>query len=317
MDAVRTLREDVMAAFRTTEEKAAARHQELLDLIRAQQGPTSQRRMDGPASDDPPFDDHGGAFTPTGTGWTDPGTSHGQPRTTDTVSDPQDLDATAREDVGGGTQIGGDTETAVLEQVLPEDMTTVRSAQLLDDPVQYQELTPIHFQEVTPDPTSQRDHPVDPGVQGSSSEYAPPVDPTAADLSSRPLVDPPAADPSIRPSVDPTVADPSSRPPVRHFKPHRSIPGDQQGTSSSSHHIGQSDLDRTPPPPPPPPLRRGNRIRERGWMERSPYTDPCRPKRAWTMPRTDPPHEWNPHGLVDPDQLAAYMDYKRSVSGEL
>ncbi|KAK0586763.1 hypothetical protein LWI29_011874 [Acer saccharum] len=28
-------------------------------------------------------------------------------------------------------------------------------------------------------------------------------------------------------------------------------------------------------------------------------------------------HEWNPHGLVDPEQLAAYEDYKRSMSGEL
>ena len=44
--------------------------------------------MDGPPFDDEPFDDHHGAFTPTGWTGTDLGTRHGQPSTTDTVSDP-------------------------------------------------------------------------------------------------------------------------------------------------------------------------------------------------------------------------------------
>ena len=86
-----------MEAFRTSEEKRAAQHQELLDLIRAQQGSTSQLRIDGPPFDDRPFDDHHGAFTPTGWTWTwtDPGTGHGQPRTTNTLSDLQGHDAIA------------------------------------------------------------------------------------------------------------------------------------------------------------------------------------------------------------------------------
>ncbi|KAK1577086.1 hypothetical protein Q3G72_018882 [Acer saccharum] len=50
-------------------------------------------------------------------------------------------------------------------------------------------------------------------------------------------------------------------------------------------------------------------------MERSPYTDPCQPKRARTMPQ--PPHVWAPHELIDHDHLAAYQADKRNLTGEL
>ncbi|KAK1565144.1 hypothetical protein Q3G72_019843 [Acer saccharum] len=41
-------------------------------------------------------------------------------------------------------KVPGDTETAVLEQVLPQDLTTDRSTQLLHDPVHIQELSADH-----------------------------------------------------------------------------------------------------------------------------------------------------------------------------
>ena len=65
-DAVRSIREDVMAAIRKSDEKRDAQHQKLLAMIRALQGPTSQSRMDGPPFDDRPFDDHHGDFSPPG-----------------------------------------------------------------------------------------------------------------------------------------------------------------------------------------------------------------------------------------------------------
>ncbi|KAI9196650.1 hypothetical protein LWI28_025755 [Acer negundo] len=65
MDAVQSLRVDMMEAIRKSDEKRGQQHQELLDMIRALQGQgqgqTSQSRMDGP-----PFDDYHGDFSPTG-----------------------------------------------------------------------------------------------------------------------------------------------------------------------------------------------------------------------------------------------------------
>ena len=88
MAEVRSVRDDVMAAIRKSDETRDRQHGELLDMIRALQGPPPQSRMDGPPFDgppfdDPPFDDHHGDFSPegrTGTGQdrTEPGSRHGQ-----------------------------------------------------------------------------------------------------------------------------------------------------------------------------------------------------------------------------------------------
>ncbi|KAK0570610.1 hypothetical protein LWI29_003944 [Acer saccharum] len=113
-----------------------------------------------------------------------------------------------------------------------------------------------------------------------------------------------------RPPIDQSTADPFRRSSRRDLVlriPRSQV--DERGPSSSSARTDPHGPEQTPPP-----LRRGDRIRRRGWMERSPYTDPCQPKRARVMP--PPAHVWNPHGLVDPEQLAAYEDYKRSTSGE-
>ena len=65
MDAVRSLREDVMDAIRKSDEKRDAQHKELLDMIRVLQGSRSQSRMDGTPLDDRPLDDNHGDFSPT------------------------------------------------------------------------------------------------------------------------------------------------------------------------------------------------------------------------------------------------------------
>ncbi|KAI9182110.1 hypothetical protein LWI28_022193 [Acer negundo] len=64
-----------------------------------------------------------------------------------------------------------------------------------------------------------------------------------------------------------------------------------------------------------PPLQRQDRVRRAGWQQRTPYTDPCRPKRPRIRPQ--PAHVWAPHALIDPDHLAAYQAYKRNSTGEL
>ncbi|KAI9170411.1 hypothetical protein LWI28_027490 [Acer negundo] len=58
-----------------------------------------------------------------------------------------------------------------------------------------------------------------------------------------------------------------------------------------------------------------DRVRRAGWQQRTPYTDPCRPKRPRIRPQ--PAHVWAPHALIDPDHLAAYQAYKRNSTGEL
>ena len=69
MAEVRSVRDDVMAAIKKSDEARDKQYGELLDMIRALQGTTPQSRMDGPPFDDPPFDDgHGGDFSPGRTG---------------------------------------------------------------------------------------------------------------------------------------------------------------------------------------------------------------------------------------------------------
>ncbi|KAK2634631.1 hypothetical protein Ddye_029423 [Dipteronia dyeriana] len=52
------------------------------------------------------------------------------------------------------------------------------------------------------------------------------------------------------------------------------------------------------------------------WQLMSPYTDPCQPKRLRTRPESVE-HIFDPHGLVDADQLAAYKSFKRNINWEL
>ncbi|KAK0592615.1 hypothetical protein LWI29_022328 [Acer saccharum] len=135
MDAVRSVRDDVMAAIKKSDEARDKQHGELLDMIRALQGTTPQSRMDGPPFDDPPFDDGHGDFSPgrTGTGQdrTEPGSRHGQPPTTegqsmDTVSDQRGQGATEREEVPGDTEIAEAAQVPPL--VLPDSTTGAETA---------------------------------------------------------------------------------------------------------------------------------------------------------------------------------------------
>ncbi|KAI9200414.1 hypothetical protein LWI28_007504 [Acer negundo] len=94
---------------------------------------------------------------------------------------------------------------------------------------------------------------------------------------------------------------------------HRTSGGNTRGQSSSlqlSHPVDHIELDRITPP-----LQRQDRVRRAGWQQRTPYTDPSRPKRPRIRPQ--PAHVWAPHALIDPDHLAAYQAYKRNSTGEL
>lgn len=288
MDVVRTLRTDVMDAIQKNEEKRNSQHLELVAMIRTLQGPTSQGPpSQGPTSHGPP--------------------SQGPPSQGRMEEDPpfddlpfHDYDGalstgrtgTDHDETGSGTRHreAHTTDTVPEQQApdalgqpaVPDDTETA-----LLERIPLQAVTadrssqllhdPVDIQELSTDRTSQRTHPVNP------SERRPPIDQSTVDPSRR-----------------------SSRMVLR--IPRSQV--DQRGPSSSSDRTDPHGPEQTPPP-----LRRGDRIRRRGWMERSPYTDPCLPKRARVMP--PPAHEWNPHGLVDPEQLAAYEDYKRSMTGEL
>ena len=97
----------------------------------------------------------------------------------------------------------------------------------------------------------------------------------------------------------------------RETQRHDRLGSDPRGQSSSSLRTPpRTALDQSPPP-----LRRQDRIRNRGWQLCTLYTNPCLPKRAKIRPPS--PHEWMPHGLVDPDHLVAYKAYKRNQMGEL
>ena len=293
MAAVRSVREDVMAAIKKSDDKRDEQHQELLGMIRALQGRTSQSRMDVPPFDDRPPDDHHGAGTDHD--GTDPVTRRGQPptetrtteaRTPDTVSDQQGHDATSRE------EMAVDTETAVFEQILPEELTTVRTSQLLPDPIHIQDLTPAWSPKL-PDPIHMQD------LTPAWSSQLPPDRRGLQDLT-------PARNRALQPRITGSSSD------RRHPEPSSATEPSSRSTGTDLVLPDPHDLERTPAPPP---LRRGSRHRVRGWMERTPYTDPCRPKRPRIMP--PPPHEWMPTALVDPDQLEAYMAFKWNTTGEL
>ena len=136
MAEVKSVRDEVMAAIRKSDEARDKQYGELLDMIRALQGKTPQSRMDGPPFDDPPFDDgHGGDFSPgrTGAGQdrTEPGSRHGQPPTTegqsmDTVSGQRGQGATEREEVPGDTEIAEAAQ--VPPPVLPDSTPVTETA---------------------------------------------------------------------------------------------------------------------------------------------------------------------------------------------
>ncbi|KAK2634779.1 hypothetical protein Ddye_029571 [Dipteronia dyeriana] len=63
-------------------------------------------------------------------------------------------------------------------------------------------------------------------------------------------------------------------------------------------------------------VRLERRVLKRGWQLFSPYTDPCRPKRARVILQ-GPDHVFDPHGLVEGDQLKAYRAFKKNINGEL
>ncbi|KAI9194780.1 hypothetical protein LWI28_009135 [Acer negundo] len=284
LDAFRELRDEVQR----NEKKRDQQHQELLDLIRGLQGSTAQTPTEGRRSDDPPFDDpsiddqdrHFSDRDWTGShqDGTDLQSGCQLHPSTQTVSDQQGLGVTPREEVTGGTD---DIETAHMEiKQVPH--------------------------KVLPDPVL---HPQDLGQSAS--------------ILRTPLDDPSAAHPSIHStgieSLRPTApigsipaglaGDPRFQSPFIHSTP----AGSKRGRSpsiQSRRSVDPHGLDRSPPP-----LQRQDRIRRPDWQERSPYTDPCRPKRARTMPQ--PPHVWAPHELIDPDHLAAYQAYKRNSTGEL
>ena len=120
--AIRSVREDVMAAIRKSNKKRDAQHAELLAMIRALQGPTSQSRTDVPPSDDRSFDDHGGAFSPpdrTGAGQdrTDLGSRQGPPSNTGGhTGDRGSVDQQGHGPTDQG-EVPGGSETVVLEEV--------------------------------------------------------------------------------------------------------------------------------------------------------------------------------------------------------
>ena len=257
MDAVRDCRDDIRVLkedVRLGHEKRDQQHVELLALIRALQGSTSQSYRDGP-----PFGDRD--FTPT------------------------DRPGGHQDGTGPDTGRGGTGRTD-------------HSSQQLHDPIQFQDFTPYqpsrtlhapeHFQDFTPDPSSRLPHDPVHFHDPIPHERTPSVEARAV-LPSRPS---------------------SRRDLVPHGTTLRSSPADQREGSSSSHRIDPTDDYQTPPP-----LRRQDRIRRRGWQQRSPYTDPCQPKRPRMMP--PPAQTWMPNALVDPDQLAAYYAYKRNDNKEL
>ncbi|KAK1563444.1 hypothetical protein Q3G72_027645 [Acer saccharum] len=193
---------------------------------------------------------------------------------------------TDHDEIGSGTRHGEahTTDTVPEQQALdavgrsavPSDTETALLERIPSQAVTVDRSSqllhdPVDIQELSTDRTSQRTHPVNPSER-------------------RPLIDQSTVDPSRR----------SSRRDLVLRIPRSQV--DQQGPSSSSDRTDPHGPEQTPPP-----LRRGDRIRRRGWMERSPYTDPCQPKRARVMP--PPEHVWNPHGLVHPEQLAAFDKY--------
>ena len=323
MDAVRSLREDVMDAVRKSDDRQDTQHRELVDMIRVLQGSRSHSRMDDPPSDARPFDDHHGDFSPTDrTGTdsdrTDPGSRRGQPPTMDTVSDQQGHAATEREEVPGGTQIAAlelvpppvlhdrtaSTEIAALEQVplpiLPDRAASIEIAQVQQVPppispdraatteiALVQQVPPPILPEIAATTETSR------GQSRSSSSYRTP--------------------PPVDASTDRPLKRSRRHSPISFSETqrHDRLGSDPRGQSSSSLRTPpRTALDQSPPP-----LRRQDRIRKPGWQLSTPYTNPCLPKRAKIRP--PPPHEWMPHGLVDPDHLMAYKAYKRNQTGEL
>ncbi|KAI9157168.1 hypothetical protein LWI28_017856 [Acer negundo] len=284
LDAFRELRDEVQR----NEKKQDQQHQELLDLIRGLQGSTAQTPTEGRRSDDPPFDDpsiddqdrHFSDRDWTGSHQDGADLQSGRQLhpSTQTVSDQQGLGVTPRKKVTGGTD---DIETAHMDiEQVPH--------------------------KVLPDPVL---HPQDLGQSASILRNS--------------LDDPNAAHPSIHStgieSLRPTVpigsipaglaGDPRFQSPSIQSTP----AGSKRGRSPSIQSrcsVDPHGLDRSPPP-----LQPQDQIRRPGWQERSPYTDPCRPKRARTMPQ--PPHVLATHELIDPDHLAAYQAYKRNSTGEL
>ncbi|KAI9182208.1 hypothetical protein LWI28_023143 [Acer negundo] len=280
MDALRELQEEV----RKSNEKRDQQHQELLDLIRGLQGSTSHARTRGTRFDDPPFDDPDGHrdFSPRG-------------RTGSHQGDQQGPGVTPREEVTGGTS-GTDTTPMEIEeepqQVLPEQ--------------------PVHSQEL---------------VQSTSLQHTPPVDPRAE----HPFIYSTETEiPSLSAPKELTPAGDRRRDRRRHSSNVQRTPtGDTGGHSPSTHRTSGGNtreqssslqlshpvdhilsVDRITPP-----LQRQDRVRRAGWQQRTPYTDPCRPKRPRIRPQ--PAHVWAPHALIDPDHLAAYQAYKRNSTGEL
>ena len=294
MDAVRGLREEM----KKNEEKRDQQHQELLDLIRGLQGSTStsQPRSSGPRFDDPPFDDppfdgRDQDFTPR-----DRTGSHqdgAEPQTRHHTTHFSDPDQQGPGGTGGTGTSPMDTEQIYNPSIRRGDPSGFTPAELT--PTGDPSLLSSFGQRTSPagdrrgqSPSLQGTLAADPQGQSPSSECHHSVDPS-----------------SVLPSRQSTGDDVVPR-----DAPLRSIPPDEQGGSSPSHRTDPSDLERTPPP-----LRRGHRIRRRGWRDRTPYTDPCRPKRPRMLP--PPTHEWMPHALVDPEHLAAYMEYKRNPGTEL
>ncbi|KAI9185618.1 hypothetical protein LWI28_008868 [Acer negundo] len=173
-------------------------------------------------------------------------------------------------------------------------------------------------------------------VQNTSLQHTPPVDPGAEHpLQHTPPVDPGAEHPFIYSTKTeiPSLSAPKELTLVgdrrRHSSNVQRTPtgdigghspsthctsgGNTRGQSSSlqlSHPVDHIELDRITPP-----LQRQDRVRMAGWQQRTPYTDPSRPKRQRIRPQ--PAHVWAPHALIDPDHLAAYQAYKRNSTGEL
>ncbi|KAI9165246.1 hypothetical protein LWI28_010355 [Acer negundo] len=229
--------------------------------------------------DDPPFNDEDGYrdFSP-------------RERTSSHQDDQQGPDVTPREKVTRGTS-GTDIAPMEIEQELQ---------QVLPD-------QPIHSQDL---------------VHSTSLQHTP-------------LVNPSAEHPFIHSTGTkiPTLSTPKELTPAGDRRRHssylqRTPTGDTEGQSPSTHRTsggntrGQSSslqltypVDRTELDRIPPPLQRQDRVCKPGWQQRTPYTDPSRLKRPRI--RTQPPHVWAPHALIDPDHLAAYQAYKRNSTGEL
>ncbi|KAI9182725.1 hypothetical protein LWI28_028255 [Acer negundo] len=332
MDAVQSLRVDMMEAIRKSDEKRDQQHQELLDMIRALQGQgqgqgqTSQSRMDGP-----PFDDHHRDFSPTGRTGThqhgiDPQITHEQTPTTeahtaDTVSDHLGHVMTERTEVPGGTEISlleqvpppvipddsAGTETGLLVRelpggsvphVLPHDLAHSSSSQRTPPPVDPSAVRPLKRSRRN-SPTHQRDtgRESDTRRDRSSSERSPSRRDTRREISSS-----------------------HHSPPHRDTRRHMS--SSQRSPLHSSPQRQRSSSLHTPPVESssgacsPPQIQRQLRVRRPGWQLMSPYTDPCRPKKPRTRPASSV-HAFKPYDLLDPDHVTAYQAYKRNTTGEL